>query len=1600
VRTPTNPTFGHTARGNAARQHKDWTLLFYLCGDNDAASGELVRATTADLREIARAGHSPFLHVAVQRDGPEGCERFTVSNRGTLVSEASLGRVNSGSADTLTAFLRWGFERCPSTYVGLVFAGTGILDPRSAVGVQQRDPDRVFSICDDGAARDALEISELGRVLDDACQSRPDGYRQIDLLAFDMGQMQFLEVACELQGRVGVLVGPQSEAPATGWNNTQMLRGWHRWLARQHAPRARRVADPVAALARVTVDLAGASYVSALPRQQRVEVCALDLRRLERLLGPFDAMAVAYLQHLSDRLAWQARGDAMRRPGVKQFLHEYSYDMRAIMAAVSAELARAANRGAIQRSLDLLATLDSLKLVKALETIEQTTSELVVKTRDTGLREVDPATLSDDDPELAELEVVHHWLQAALQRAWDIVRAPHREAVRHPRQAARAVLAGFPFARDATTRVTTWMTLLARSLPILPIEIAGVLGTAIREKQHADRLHRLTAQVVSALDPAPTSAAGGARPSASDGSEASDGSGGSGGSGGSDGRVILHLFRSASAHGGLSLYRPKDLSELTRRSYLALRINRRLHWTALLTAIHLLEDQPETLWGVFSSLLASAGPGGRDELIVRMAGPQSATRVEQFNALGPAPALVLSLEQENGSSGANVSTFAVDGFDAGDATSSAGGASAASAASAGAATSAEGGAGDGAPSGGAAANPVSSSPAVQSYRVRLTSSRRDAAIFEQQSRVNPKTIDAVLRGLESVLAARTLTIDQVRDAQNLGALLGEDIVRDLTDRLEDERQREGGNLHLLLQIPQSLMRYPWELIRDRHGWLSERFAMGRQVYLPMGSVRWRTRRSGDRLRVLIIGDPLLEGTPAPAPQLPGAALEAEQVAQVFERLADETSDLIDFDRARDLHIRQSTTIVNVRSWLRRGDYDIVHFAGHARFVPSRPECSAWLLSDGQLWAAEIRNTLAMCDSPPWLVYANACEAAMEADGRAVRYQQDVFGLATAFITQGVTAYLAPLWPLDDRAAMLAATDFYRTLVLDRATLGDSLRIAKREARARLPEVDTNGLETVAPTPPQERLSWASLVLYGDATATLMQRLGSILEGSGPSADSASLDRDRASDSVGSGVGAGSFDGGSPSTRATIADSIARDSIVRRGDVSLPSALPADLAHALPFPDGTIVEAPGRVDTPAPARSVVFDVVEQAGIRFWRITDDRGRARTMPRSPFRELVEAERTRLRVQRGVGDQPRVLSRWALGLGANASAEPSIRDLVRHYDVHVTPQEQMLLIADGEITPLDEEARAGLDRSLIASGGRALLLLHDTCGRSRDLVGPLTSQFLSEARRHYGAILGFDHWTLSKSPRDNATDLWMRLPRTIRQGRQRLDIVAHGRGGLVARALVESIDQPGHVGRVVLVATPNAGTSLASETTFGAAADLLINLLHIDDTGTYGRLAALFARLALTAEARRVLPDIPGLAAQHLLPSRKRSPQPTSPARARSVRYAIVAASFEPSPGDGLLRRLLSGTTNNAARAIFPQRNDLIVDATSAWQNATPTNGLGTVPVLFFDPAPPPKTKTKTGAPPAGTTIVRMSGVHHTNLLTPARAQQFLREQLWEED
>ena len=346
--------------------------------------------------------------------------------------------------------------------------------------------------------------------------------------------------------------------------------------------------------------------------------------------------------------------------------------------------------------------------------------------------------------------------------------------------------------------------------------------------------------------------------------------------------------------------------------------------------------------------------------------------------------------------------------------------------------------------------------------------------------VDPDALQGVIDGLVKLLEPGTaLTAADAKRIESLGETLGEDILQELGVKLTDASQSPD-QIHLQLQIPRELMKYPWELMHYKDGWLSEHFAMGRQVFSRMGGGVMRSRIPGP-LRVLIIGNPRTKERP-----LAYAAQEAEEIANSFAALAAETDGLLDFNRDRDALINAAVTRDQLRELLRHGNYDIVHFAGHAAYNPERPGSSAWLLTDGRLSAQAIRNTLRWRDTQPWLVYANACEAGM--DGAPPLYQSDVFGLASAFLDHGVSVFIGPLWPIDDRVAAGIARTFYEQLLKERQTVGEALRYAKAEAK----HGKFDPIVRPAEAGRDDRVamvSWAGLVLYGNSTATFGQRVG-------------------------------------------------------------------------------------------------------------------------------------------------------------------------------------------------------------------------------------------------------------------------------------------------------------------------------------------------------------------------------------------------------------------------------------------------------------------------------------------------------------------------------
>ena len=235
---------------------------------------------------------------------------------------------------------------------------------------------------------------------------------------------------------------------------------------------------------------------------------------------------------------------------------------------------------------------------------------------------------------------------------------------------------------------------------------------------------------------------------------------------------------------------------------------------------------------------------------------------------------------------------------------------------------------------------------------------------------------------------------------------------------------------------------------------------------------------------------------------------------------------------------------------------------------------------------------------------------------------------------------------------------------------------------------------------------------------------------------------------------------------------------------------------------------------------------------------------------------------------------------------------------------------------------------RALLPPGGtrRVLLYLHSVASST---ASSGSDSILAELAPGYDAVLGYDHPSLSRDPLQNALDLLAMVPDDLRLT---VDLVAHGRGGLVARSLVELAKAvPQFAPRVLVTCgTPHAGTRLADPERW----DRLISLGMTAASWLAG-----FAGVALwlpklleyvLKAAAQGFFGLPGVAA--MTPGGdfiRRLNAAGDPGPTGGVRYAAVASSFSlfavKEPG---FRQAFEAL---AAQAFFDEPNDLVVPTAS---------------------------------------------------------------------
>jgi hypothetical protein len=258
-------------------------------------------------------------------------------------------------------------------------------------------------------------------------------------------------------------------------------------------------------------------------------------------------------------------------------------------------------------------------------------------------------------------------------------------------------------------------------------------------------------------------------------------------------------------------------------------------------------------------------------------------------------------------------------------------------------------------------------------------------------------------------------------------------------------------------------------------------------------------------------------------------------------------------------------------------------------------------------------------------------------------------------------------------------------------------------------------------------------------------------------------------------------------------------------------------------------------------------------------------------------------------------------------------------------------------------------------------LLFVHgtfsSTVGGFAALTGsPWGKALLDAARTKYDAIVGFDHPTLSVDPRVNAQALLDGLVQYEWKSPPAIDIVAHSRGGLVARSLVEDL-LPGSqmkaaIGRIVFVGCTNEGTLLAEPDNWKDLVDLYTNLVaagcRVLEAFGYATVAAviiddlvkvlgLFVKLLVAATVTdRAAPGIAAMEPDGDFVTNINKTQPGQPTPAQSNYYVVqsdFASKFlgkegpdEFSPrfklwlADGLIDKLMKEA-----------RNDLVVNTSS---------------------------------------------------------------------
>jgi hypothetical protein len=250
---------------------------------------------------------------------------------------------------------------------------------------------------------------------------------------------------------------------------------------------------------------------------------------------------------------------------------------------------------------------------------------------------------------------------------------------------------------------------------------------------------------------------------------------------------------------------------------------------------------------------------------------------------------------------------------------------------------------------------------------------------------------------------------------------------------------------LLLVIDETILHLPWEMMRDDADGLLVSEPFGRIITTRLLTPSGRDLADEDpAVRILAVENPTED------------LASSENVLEMIHRVREFVPDI-------DLEVttlaRRDATRAGLAAAVDGRDFDIIHFAGHGTFDTSRPADSAVVLSDGPFTDEQVADL--RWSRPPFVVFNGSCESARAAGGvRIVSNRRRSNGLAAAFLSRGVEAYLGNYFLVDDASAAAFSLAFYTTMLRER-NVGRAVQVARDDAIARYEShADLTGLGAV------------------------------------------------------------------------------------------------------------------------------------------------------------------------------------------------------------------------------------------------------------------------------------------------------------------------------------------------------------------------------------------------------------------------------------------------------------------------------------------------------------------------------------------------------------